>query len=417
MILVLSMLCLIAALLFVSIAVMGFVKGKFNALNAGLLGIGGLVLLDVPKYALLDSVRLGGIDERLFLIASSYIIYSTALIFIFYFLSRARVLRRRRGEPVPRTPRVARLRVLLLLILPIAVTASYLTSNNDSGYAGLAVGLIRGACLGILCYGIYYGKWLYVVVGVLSLAAVTLGIEESSRRSYIAIFIPIILAMATRFKYRISATGSKITIVGVLLFAFVFLNAMRSGHDFGEGYEPNSPVKNTIHYMTNLTSIDTFHNTTFIIENFPGRWDYFLGETYFSVLVAPIPRSVWPDKPVSLGAPLGLMVRYGVRDFDPDLWQLAGMFSLSPSFVGEAYANGGFLSVTVASLILGMLMGLYDKFFLRNIFNMQTLKWQIFLSSFLLVHRGDFYTAVNYQIPMFVALVLFDRLCFRRLVV
>lgn len=414
MILVLSMLCLTAALLFVSIAVMGFAKGKFNALNAGLLGVGGLVLLDVPKYVYLDSHRLGGIDDELFFTTSFYVIYSTFLIFLFYFLGKAWVDRRRGLKPIQIEPRIARLRLLVLLILPIAFGASFFTFNNDSGYAGLGVGLIRGVCLGIICYGIYYGRWLYIIIGILSLASVTFGIEESSRRSYIAIFIPIILAMTTKLKSKISAIGSKVATVGVLFFAFVFLNAMRSGHDFGAGYDPNSPVNNTIHYITNLTSIDTFHNATFIIDNFPQRWDYFLGETYFSVLVAPIPRSIWPGKPVSLGAPLGLMVRYGVRDFDPDLWQSANMFSLSPSFIGEAYANGGFFFVSGASVILGLLMALYDRLLLRNIFNMQTLKWQIFLSSFVLIHRGDFYVAVNFQLAMFVALVAFDRLFFRR---
>ncbi len=405
---------LIFAFIFLTISLLGLTKGRLNALNAGLLGMGGLVLLDISKYYFIDAERVGDLSHQLFSATVLLIFYSTLLVLIFYYVGRSLFSPKYVARKIVFMERPSRLKLVGWLVLPMAFLASTFISNNDSAYTGLLIGVFRGCCLGLICYGIYFRNTKFVLVGVAAMLFVMLIYGESSRRSYIAIFIPILLAMANRLQFDKIKLGGRAKILVALIFIFVFLNAMRSGNDFGEGFNPDTPVKNTIHYITHLTSIDTFFNTAFIIENFPDRWDYYFGETYLSVLVAPIPRSMWPEKPVSLGAPLGMMKRLGIRDFDSDLWQDINMFSLSPSFVGEAYANGGFLFVSIVSILLGLTMGLYDGKLLCNVYDITTLKLQIFLSSFLMVHRGDFYVAINFQLAMFIGLLLFERLCFRR---
>lgn len=203
----------------------------------------------------------------------------------------------------------------------------------------------------------------------------------------------------------------KVLSMATLFFLFIFLNWLRSEHNFGEGYIEGNQIANTINYMTTLKSIDIFYNTGFMINNIPQRYDYLYGETYLSILVGLIPRSLWSEKPVSLGAILGLMVRFDSGKFDAEMWERSNQYSLSPGFIGEAYANFGYFGIIFLSLALGFTLGIYDKKISKSdLLNPKIFPWFIWLGSFIILHRGDAYTAVIYQIFIFIFLTILLRL-------
>ena len=122
---------------------------------------------------------------------------------------------------------------------------------------------------------------------------------------------------------------------------------MRADHDFGEGYIEGARVQNTIMQITSLRNADTFWNSAFVLDNFPQRFSYYWGKTCSSVLVAQIPRALWPEKPVGFSAPLAYMVRTGSQDFTVDGWLAIKQFSLSSGMVGELYANFGLIGCII----------------------------------------------------------------------
>lgn len=412
MVLFFSLLSLSISISLIFYALKDLICGKFNALSAGSLGLGGLVFIDIFKYNFLDAYRVGRVSDELFLLTCFVIYTSTFLIFSGYFAGRFILSSKSKSTSMDLLPNKNRLRRLKIVLIPVAFILAFIADR--SGYASLGIGIVRGFGVALACYGFIYRDRKSIIVALLAIGITTMGVDESSRRSYIAIFFPIGLAAIAGYRktHKLIGMKGRLKFLLVLTFLFIFLNAMRSSHDFGDGFDPKNPIGNTVHYITNLSSIDTFFNTAFIIENFPDRWDYFYGETYFSLLVAPIPRSLWVDKPVSLGAPLGLMQKFGIRDFDMNAWHDSNMFSLSPSFVGEAYANGGVVAVILISILLGFCMTIFDKKLLCGGFSMENIKWQVFLSSFLLVHRGDFYVALNFQIAIFISLFLFSKIFF-----
>lgn len=83
--------------------------------------------------------------------------------------------------------------------------------------------------------------------------------------------------------------------------------------------------------------------TSHIVRAVPQALPYANGETITSWLAAPIPRSVWPSKPiVSVGPEIGRVV-YGNKR--------AGV---PPGVVGESYWNFGFVGVLFIPLLAGM---------------------------------------------------------------
>lgn len=101
-------------------------------------------------------------------------------------------------------------------------------------------------------------------------------------------------------------------------------------------------------FSRTFTDIPT---TAQIIQAVPEVLPYEYGQTMTGWLAAPIPRSVWPDKPlISSGPVVGIKVFGNERAGVP------------PGWVGETYWNFGVPGVLVGSLFLGWLLRrLYDR--------------------------------------------------------
>jgi hypothetical protein len=88
-------------------------------------------------------------------------------------------------------------------------------------------------------------------------------------------------------------------------------------------------------------------------RDLPLQW----GLTYFTQLVNPIPRAIWPGKPVA-DAGLILARAYGAVDKNGE-----PTMTNSPGFLGEAWLNFGFFGVLVIPAIAGILVRAWDGLF------------------------------------------------------
>jgi hypothetical protein len=79
-----------------------------------------------------------------------------------------------------------------------------------------------------------------------------------------------------------------------------------------------------------------------VIDRTPDHIDYQLGRTYARILAAPIPRSVWPDKPVIDESGFVGRALLGERGY-----------GLSPGFAGILYLNFHLPGVLIGYLLLG----------------------------------------------------------------
>lgn len=92
-----------------------------------------------------------------------------------------------------------------------------------------------------------------------------------------------------------------------------------------------------------------------IVTRVPEQYDYTYGRTVLSLLWAPVPRTVWPEKPpVRIGPELGQRV----LGFDPD--RRSGD---PPGFIGEMWVNGGLIGVLVGMAVLGALLRWVERLY------------------------------------------------------
>lgn len=90
------------------------------------------------------------------------------------------------------------------------------------------------------------------------------------------------------------------------------------------------------------------------IHSYGKRFSYLGGESYYAVLVNPVPRIFWRSKPVGYGASNAKNLRFGFGT------------TMTSAWMGEAYANFGWLGIPIIGLVAGTLMGILDVFIRRS---------------------------------------------------
>ena len=142
-----------------------------------------------------------------------------------------------------------------------------------------------------------------------------------------------------------------------------------------------------------FTAVDAFDNLVRIVQLYPDRDRYLYGWSVVAVVVNPIPRSLWPEKP------------YGfARLLVEELGQarIRG-HSLAPSLAGELLANFGYLGPFLGYLLLGLLAAsLYERFLQAQPYSPFHALYLAGLILFLLESRGDLLT-INIRLGWYLA--------------
>jgi hypothetical protein len=88
------------------------------------------------------------------------------------------------------------------------------------------------------------------------------------------------------------------------------------------------------------------YNIAKLSEVFPSRKQYLGLEVAYLAAIRPIPRALWPGKPLGLSDSIEKALGYD-----------AGNITISASYAGEAYMAGGFFGVLMFSLFFGAVNG------------------------------------------------------------
>ena len=95
-----------------------------------------------------------------------------------------------------------------------------------------------------------------------------------------------------------------------------------------------------------------FEYTEKVINMYGNQKEYLLFYTPYSILVNPIPREIWPDKPYGFGKILAM---------DAGATEESGV-SFAAGIAGEGFANGGWVGVAFLAGLVGALCGFFAKF-------------------------------------------------------
>jgi oligosaccharide repeat unit polymerase len=179
--------------------------------------------------------------------------------------------------------------------------------------------------------------------------------------SKLAVLIPLIVYFCTGFILNQNVRKQFAVFLIVVILAFPLYSAFRVGSKFNLKTAEQIHLQSEKGYL--FSAIRTFFERSDNFSSyfiFTGQEVHFLkGETYFPALFAPIPRPLWPGKPVEtdcnkIGREYGLI----------DIFDYMTSPGIGPW--GEAYLNFGYTGV----LLIGIVMSLFSlalfRYMLKN---------------------------------------------------
>lgn len=294
-------------------------------------------------------------DASDFLEALELIVLGESLFIASYCLTQRRILRRvRRGFPRGRPSwLVGSVFGMFAAIFPIAlITRGHVSSQINQGkslafevssYAILwPMGLVGVAIL-LLCvwrFGLLSGflEKCAACVILASIAWFTYG--PTLRFLFLGWLLAAGLiwsatARAERRFWGLLAAG------GLAVIAFGMAGAMRQ--EFSEkGIE-----RDTVSRLTSAEDANMLDGFVMLRQVFPVMLPYSWGEEHLAILTRPIPRSIWPNKPVG-----GYMNKLGVFNASS-----SGTTGISPTLFGTFYQEGGVIGIIVLSIAYGIGLG------------------------------------------------------------
>jgi hypothetical protein len=102
--------------------------------------------------------------------------------------------------------------------------------------------------------------------------------------------------------------------------------------------------------FAHLVVDDNFFRMTQIVDLIPESYPYTYGGQLFYVLVRPIPRVFWAEKPINSGF-----------DFEAAVGTSGEYVSLSFTAMGEFYMDFGFPMVLVGGFLYGLLAAMWNR--------------------------------------------------------
>lgn len=226
------------------------------------------------------------------------------------------------------------------------------TVYAGAGYSQLFANVSRYILLILLGFFLQRKKRLgsanTALLIVLFLLAAALPFFSSSRGSLLQIFFGLIYVFIA---FRDVSLRSLILAALVPLFVFGTMTGLRSAWQAGtSGFQFENPLLALPESGNGLA----IASTTAVLHSVPERMPYQYGSTLASWIFAPIPRSIWPNKPeTSLG-----------RRIKEEIYHRDAIRNGYPaSFMAEGYINFGWLGFLVASALFGFVLRLIANSF------------------------------------------------------
>lgn len=224
----------------------------------------------------------------------------------------------------------------------------------DSRFQGIHGYLRWGAMSLEMAFYVGFAKWVQTrrrlwsasgsIVLILALLAITFPIFVSSRQTVMFMFVRIVIIWfcirgEPRPRYVIALMAVGLVIMGSML-------ALRRGLSDWDGLRAHIGVGGLIEatiggrYFLDLTK------TAHVLAGVPDKLDYQYGKSLVTWIVAPIPRSQWPEKPaIGVGIEIGHM-----------LFRTPETSGVPPGIVGELYLNFGTIGVFVGMFAIGFIL-------------------------------------------------------------
>lgn len=237
---------------------------------------------------------------------------------------------------------------ILLYIGGILATMVYPEELLRVPLAFASAGLGAAGVLSVLLMTAFKSDTVNKVLGAFFFLAViiVLSYTQFSRRpvpGLLGALVAMMYHLHVRHKtmfIRLSFLGGSFLAIILVIF---FLTATRGARIKGTDKLGTFSAKTQTSFIGGITvNVNAFE---FCTITYPEYYPYLYGSGMLPVLVWPIPRAIWPEKPIPTGGVIS--PQYTGKD----------SYSVANTFFGEAFCNFGVIGVPVCLFIVGIIVG------------------------------------------------------------
>ena len=189
-----------------------------------------------------------------------------------------------------------------------------------------------------------------ILVGLLAFETLLFGLLIGSRKVLFYLFFGMLSVHLLRRGLR-QLPKIRVAAALVLLLAFFgFWGGIRARplQQIVQGVDEPTTQVFPAHVAYLRSVVEPFEVAALCPDIFPDIEPYRMGRTVAVTFLAVIPRAVWPDKPVLLGKEL-------TRYTDGIFYDPGSSHSVTPTLVGDLYANLGVLGTFIGGLLMGVI--------------------------------------------------------------
>ncbi len=267
---------------------------------------------------------------------------------------------------VTMNPSTPGLLVTIAILLVIGIGSLIYTRGEFTAF-GLIVFQVRGAlaatAVGLATYFLLAKRFnplaWSIFLSVLAVAALTTLAGTAGRRGILSVLLAVFWMwyyFRLRFNSR-AAVAAKVAVPAAIgLFLLLGYSAVRHQIATGDATATTraqqllqvitNPRIDTRAMIANLNQ-DTPYNTTFIMDFYPDYYDQSVFAGAYYAIVHPIPRALWPDKPVGLGIEIQEQMR--------------AQANLAPGIIGHGWAEAQWFGIVYYALFFGVFIRFLDE--------------------------------------------------------
>ena len=234
------------------------------------------------------------------------------------------------------------LEMLEALMIPASLLAIYCFNKAKKRFIKVSMALIIiYSVIAMFCTG-YRGNVLYIVgTGIVFSYLHRIQKQKITARFYVISAMVLTLAMvgmSVQFNFRkhgFDAMQIKIRKIGLPVLK-------------------RRDIPRRFKLLKRWESVDSYENSMLLIDAIPDHVNFLNGRSFYELIINPIPRKLWPEKPYGFGLFLaGLKSRIPVQ-------------GLAGSLVGESYANFGVLGVIVIFFLFGIGARAFHQIYIKK---------------------------------------------------
>ena len=164
-----------------------------------------------------------------------------------------------------------------------------------------------------------------------------------------------------------------------VLLAFAYAGNLR--HNFIRKADFKTQVQYAMYRLEVAEDQNMLDGFMMVLQVYPQHLDYGYGSEHFEILLRPIPRALWPEKPVG-----GYANKLGLNKYMPK----GTTVGISQSIYGTFYGEGGTAGIIILSVLYGFIFSRLFQYTNRYGSDMRyVLKGIIFASAVPLLRGGD----------------------------